>query len=221
MAGQIFKLTFTDRAILSSYSHFAEGIAEYLGSGYEIVIHSLESLEHSVIKIINGFHTGRAEGAPITDLALKMLSEIEAKGQNAGGVSYFAQNKNGEPLKSATIPLRGERGRIIGLLCINFYMNTPLVDLLMGMAAPQSSMARVQKSELFVDNSDDLISETVDKVYSEVFADASIPANCKNKEIVRLLQEYGIFNLKEGVPRVAELLNVSKNTVYMHIRNLR
>lgn len=41
-----------------------------------MVLHSLEDTEHSVIKIINGHHTGRTEGMPITDLALQMLEEI-------------------------------------------------------------------------------------------------------------------------------------------------
>ena len=74
--GAIMELTLVDRAILESYKEVAEGLSDYLGEGYEIVLHSLESLESSVIKIINGYHTGRKEGAPITDLALKMLEEI-------------------------------------------------------------------------------------------------------------------------------------------------
>lgn len=45
-----------------------DGLALYLGDSYEIVLHSLEELSHSVIKIINGHYTKREVGAPITDL---------------------------------------------------------------------------------------------------------------------------------------------------------
>ena len=45
--------------------------------GYEVILHNLESLEHSVMQIVNGHHSGRKIGAPITDLALGMLSQIE------------------------------------------------------------------------------------------------------------------------------------------------
>ena len=38
-------LTDTDRAILESYKAMLNGLAEYLGSGYEIVLHSLEDLD--------------------------------------------------------------------------------------------------------------------------------------------------------------------------------
>ena len=67
-----------ERLILNSYIPVVEGLAAYLGPSYEITLHSLENLDHSVIKIMNGFHTGRSEGSPITDLALRMLRSRRA-----------------------------------------------------------------------------------------------------------------------------------------------
>ena len=48
-----------------------DGLALYLGEGYEFVLHSLEDLSHSVVKIINGHYSNRKPGAPITDFLLK------------------------------------------------------------------------------------------------------------------------------------------------------
>ena len=48
-----------DRMVLESYKTLCEGLANYLGDGYEIVLHSLENYDNSVIKIINGYYTGR------------------------------------------------------------------------------------------------------------------------------------------------------------------
>ena len=126
MAYQSVDLTLVDQEILNSYSNMIEGLACYLGEGYEIVLHSLENYEHSVINIINGSHTGRKIGAPITDLALNMLEKIENTDKDY--ITYFSTNKKGEPLKSTTIAIRGEKRRIIGLLCMNLYMNTSLND---------------------------------------------------------------------------------------------
>ena len=81
-----------DRAVLESYKTLVEGLAGYLGDGYEIVLHSLENLEHSAVKVANGHHTGRREGAPITDLALSMLSRLTEK-NSPGYVCYNAKNK--------------------------------------------------------------------------------------------------------------------------------
>ena len=41
-------LTETDKTILESYKTVLDGLAEYLGDGYELILHSLENLEHSV-----------------------------------------------------------------------------------------------------------------------------------------------------------------------------
>ncbi len=212
----VLDLTPMDRMILDSYTEVVEGLSNYLGEGYELVLHSLESLEHSVIKIINGYHTGRSEGAPITDLALKMLEEIRSS-DGPNYISYFTKNKKGESLKSSTIAIRGEGGRIIGLLCINFYLNTSLQEVISSFVPPQSDPHR---SESFVNNADDLILQTALQVRTEVMENPLISAGNKNREIVSRLFDQGIFNLKDGVIKTANALGISKNTVYMHIRNI-
>ena len=118
-----------DRMVLESYKTLCEGLANYLGDGYEIVLHSLENYDNSVIKIINGYYTGRKEGAPITDLALHMLEDIR---HNNGKdyIAYYSKNKKGEPMHSTTIAIRSENAKIVGLLCINFYLNTPLASVI-------------------------------------------------------------------------------------------
>ena len=40
------------------------------------------------------------------------------------------------------------------------------------------------------------------------------------KEIISILHQKGIFNLKDAVVKVAHCMGISKNTVYMHVRNL-
>ncbi len=60
----------------------------------------------------------------------------------------------------------------------------------------------------------------LEEVKKIVYNDLSISASNKNKEIVSLLYQRGIFNLKDSVITISEQLGISKNTVYMHIRNL-
>ncbi len=214
-------LTAVDRQILNSYALMLDGLGSYLGDGYELVLHSLESLDHSVIKIINGHYTGRREGSPITDLALKMLGELEK--DPARTVSpYFNKNKAGAHLRSCTIPITGEHGRIIGLLCINFHMENSFASILQNFLPPQeAAAASPDLAETFSDNIDDLILSSLAETREAVYNDPSISTANKNKEIVLQLYQRGIFNLKDSVIRVAEQLNISKNTVYMHLRNFK
>ena len=68
MKPKVVQLTLIDKQILESYRSLVEGLGNYLGFGYEIVLHSLEDFKHSVVYIKNGEHTGRTVGAPITDM---------------------------------------------------------------------------------------------------------------------------------------------------------
>ena len=213
------KLTETDRKILKSYDTVLDGLADYLGEGCEIVLHSLENLEQSVIKIVNGHHTGRRVGAPITNLALEMLDEIQ-KNKNQTGISYFTQNKKGEPLKSATIVIRGENDRTIGLLCINFYLNMPLAAFLSVFTQGNGSGAGAQ-AEVFLDSSHGLLEDAVASARQAVSCNPSILPSLKNRNIIRMLYNQGIFNMKNSVDYVASQLNISKNTVYMHLRYIK
>ena len=213
------KLTNIDKKILESYIPVLEGLADYLSDCYEFALHSLEDYEHSVICIINGHHTGRTVGAPITDLALRMLDEI-SRGHE-GHIVYFGRNAKGEPLKSSTIAIHGENDRIIGLLCVNMYLNAPLSDLLAALSPGYGANFAGGVPESFAQNSTDLIRTALEEERQRVLNDDGIPPSNKNKMIVEGLYARGIFRLKEAVVTVADLMGISKNTIYMHIRNYK
>lgn len=212
------KLTKIDKQILESYTYMLEGLANYLGPGYEFVLHSLENLDRSVIKIINGFHSGRTEGAPITDLALKMLQQIRENDCEHQHHTYFNYSHEGVPLKSTTISILGENNRIIGLLCINFYLSTPLSSIVETLS--DTHVRNTRSDENFSSNLGDLISSVLDEAIQQVYADGSVSSTNRNKEIISILYEKGIFNMKDAVNHVAQKMGISKNTVYMHLRAL-
>lgn len=216
------KLTKAEQLILNSYKKMIVSLGEYLGEGYEIILHSLENLQHSVIENVNGYYSGRKNGAPITDLALSMLSQLkEAPSQPA--VCYMNHSKKGVPLRSCTIPITGEDERIIGLICINFYTDVPLSSLLANFYPEASTILSADDSatENFADNTDELIENVLYKIQHQVLNDLAVSPQNKNKEIITQLYQRGIFNIKDSVLKVASLLGISKNTVYMHIRNLK
>jgi predicted transcriptional regulator YheO len=224
MAKQKSVLSQADQLIIESYKTTIEGLAAYYGDAFEIVLHDLVDLDHSIIKIANGFHSGRKEGAPITDFALSMLEQIqknngpESPVENRGPfVTYFSTSKYGKPVKSTTIVIFGEKKKPIGLLCINLYLDSPLSSLLQNFspAAPAEYVA-----EHFISDSNELIARSLEKVKAEVLADSGVPASQKNKEIVTLLYYQGIFKLKDAVQTISRDLGISKNTVYLHIRAL-
>lgn len=213
-------LTDTDRKILASYKAMLPNLGEYLGEGYEIILHSLENLRHSVIENVNGHYSGRGNGSPITDLALSMLSRLEHD-KTHSSFCYMNRSKTGVPLRSSTIPIIGEGNRIIGLICINFYTNIPLSQVL-AKFLPDSSTLKPETMEIhenFTENADELMENVLNETKQRILNDSSISSQNKNKKIVEELYSKGIFNLKDSVIKVAGFLGISKNTVYMHIRN--
>lgn len=220
MKQKSISLSKADNAILESYKIMAKGLAHYLGEGYELVLHSLGNLEHSVIKIINGHHTGRKEGSPITDLGLSLLRNIK-ENDDAKHFTYFNKTMKGEPLKSTSIAIIGERGNVIGMLCINFYMDTPLSSLLDSLTPnEEEGQGTFSFTENFVEDVDGLLSISLKEASDKVYSDRAIATSNKNKEIIAILNEKGIFNFKDSVVKIAALMGISRNTVYMHIRNI-
>ncbi len=212
-------LTESDKMILGSYKNIADALGEFLGSSCEIVIHSLESLDSSIIKIVNGNHSGRMVGAPITDIALSMLSKLEE--ENAPQfITYFAKNKRGEQIKSSIAAIYGQYHKVIGLFCINVFLDTPLSEFLNSFMNNAIMGSENNISENFVDNAQDLMIGAFEEVKKIVYNDLSISSSNKNKEIVSMLYQRGIFNLKDSVITISNHLGISKNTVYMHIRNI-
>lgn len=210
-------LTDEEHKILESYKTVIDGLSDFLGDSYEITLHSLEDYNHSVIKIVNGFHTGRTIGSPITDLALFWLNKIETDNSGQDYFSYFSKNKIGEPLKSTTIAIRGNENRIIGLLCINLYLGTPLIHYISDFIPKDITSFT---SESFIDNPNNTIKQELDSAKKAVINDTSIPPTQRNKEIIRLLQSKRIFEIKNSIEQVANELNISINTVYFHLRKL-
>ena len=208
-----------DRLILQSYQSVLDGLAEFLGGSFELVLHSLEDLDAAAIKVVNGHYSGRKEGAPITDLALQMLREIQHSGNNHKNLIYFGRSKRGTPIRSATLPITGENERIIGLLCINFYQDVPLHAFVEGLFQTQEGQRDF--SETFAASTDELIENSIAQATKEVANNPKISSVNRNKEIIGILYGKDIFHLKNAVPKVAERLGLSKNTVYLHLRHLQ
>ena len=154
----------------------------------------------------------------MTDLALTMLNRIQTEGLS-GHISYYTHNKKGEPLKSSTITIEGTNGKVIGLLCINFYLNTSVETFLSGFL-PRAADHSFE-SENYADNPQELVNRAVTAAQAKVEADQSILPSLKKREVIAQLEEQGIFQFKESVPLVADILGLSRNTVYLHLRNLR
>ncbi len=205
-----------DKAILKSYEAVVDGIASLIGPFCEIVLHSLEDLNTSAVKIANGENTGRQVGSPITDLALKMLKDIEGSERNFSR-SYFTRAKGGVFMKSITVAIRNADNRVIGLLCVNVNLDAPFSQVLQSFM-PTQEAKEAASSVNFASDVEELVDQTVERTVEEINTDKTVSNNTKNRQIVMELYDKGIFDIKDAINRVADRLNISKHTVYLYIR---
>lgn len=63
------------------------------------------------------------------------------------------------------------------------------------------------------------VSEAVADARNQVLFNHNIPAVNRNEEIIRILDAKGTFYIKNAVVLVAHALGISKNTVYLHLRD--
>ncbi|OOE91249.1 hypothetical protein BZG78_02585 [Salinivibrio sp. MA351] len=205
-----------DSVILRSYAAVVDGLAALIGEHCEIVLHALDDLNKSAIKIANGENTGRKVGSPITDLALRMLRDIEGSERNFSR-AYFTRAKSGTLMKSITVAIRNGDNRIIGLLCININLDAPFSQVLQAFI-PDDLAKQAASSVNFASDVEELVDQTVERTVEEVNADKTVSNNTKNRQIVMALYDKGIFDIKDAIHRVASRLNISKHTVYLYVR---
>lgn len=203
-----------DHAILASYFPVVDGIAALLGEHCEIVLHSLEFLEHSAIYIVNGHNTDRKIGSPITDRALWSLHHMQT---DSVSKPYFTRAKGGVMMKSVTIAIRNAKQHVIGLICINLNLDVPVSQFLSTFVAPQAEENRVN----FASSVEELVAQTIENTISEVVNDKKVANNNKNRQIVTTLFEKGIFDIKDAINQVADRLDISRHTVYLYIRQIK
>ncbi|MDR1124437.1 MAG: PAS domain-containing protein [Deltaproteobacteria bacterium] len=214
------QLNASDQKTLRAYGRLAEQIGNLLGPFCEVVIHSLENLDASVVKIVNGHNTGRAVGAPITDKALKILNQYQSVAEPEPPLPYYVKHKDATLFRSVTHVIEGENGQPIGLFCINMNLCAPFAELCAALV-PGLVTGVSGDSEYFGSNPAEAVSQALRKSRMEVDLEEGLSPKQRNRAIVKKLYEAGIFKLKESIALAAEELGITKHTVYKHLREFK
>ena len=200
-----------------------KGLAAMLGPDYEIVLHDVSNPEHSVIAIENSHVTGRRIGSPLTDLGLYILKS--KKFSNVSHVANYATSTgNGKKLRSTTIFLRDENGKIIGFLCINFDTTkfSMLKETIDYMVQVQELESISQGSaERFPTRLEELLAETLENARNFLHKPLRMASKEEKLRVIKELDEKGFFLLKGAVEELSKEMGNSKFTIYSYLREVR
>ncbi len=213
--------------LIELLTRLVEPIGLAMPSSSEIVLHDLSKVPNTVIAI-HGTVTGRRVGDPGTDFLLKQ----SVQGFPDTYLGYDTTVSDGRVMRSWTVIVRDSAGVAAAALCINTDLTTwsamrRLVDSVLGQT--EAPRARIpvpmagtpgpdsDESERFVHNVDELASLLIHRSIAQIGIPVEEMRKAHKVEVVRSLREQGFFQLREAVELVAEVLEVTRFTVYNYL----
>ncbi|MBS7082539.1 MAG: PAS domain-containing protein [Faecalibacterium prausnitzii] len=207
-------------ARLEPYRTLVSFLGEALGPDYEVVLHDLTSEEGTIAAIVNNNISGRTEGAPLSNMALRFIhGRVYEKQPYVAGYQGASQAKG--RLRSSTMFIK-DGSELIGMLCINFdaAKYSRMAQELLPLCGAHQEPSPTLGVENFVSSLPDAVQAAITDVTGSVLPPDRLTMDEKIR-IVDDLQQAGIFYMKGAVSEVAAQLGSSEATIYRYLSKLK
>lgn len=221
------------RSMLQQYKILVEFLGHVLGPDYEVALHDFSDKSYSIVAISNGHISGRQIGAPLTKLALAMISDKRYLNKDFHA-NYTGMSNDNKVLRSSTMYLKDETGKLVGMLCINFddsrfqdvsnqlfQLCHPNMFVDQNLAVAKDLNFTNTKEENDTEHFPDSMSSIMENFIHEIIQQDGIPVQrltrAEKVKIVGRLDAQGVFLLKGSVNFVAEALCSSPATIYRYL----
>jgi predicted transcriptional regulator YheO len=202
-------------------------MGEALGSQYEIVLHDLSDLDHSIAAIENSHISGRSAGDPATDLLLSLLKSNEDDQSFNYMTNYRGYSKTGKTVKGSTFLIRDEDNEIIGAICINMEISVYL-DAYNALNEIVGSTTEKENNDIAGGGYAEKLGHSIEDITTEaittILEGTEIPPERmlaeEKMQIMHQLNQKGIFLLKGAVSEIAKHLKVSEPTIYRYLNKV-
>ncbi len=214
--------------IMKHYEVLTNFLGNVLSDNYEIALLDLREGKRCITAIANGQNSGRTVGAPLTDLALKIIREGIWK-KEPYLLNYSGLTKDKKPLISSTLFIK-EGQELLGMLCLN--VDTQIYQELCqsilklgGLSKEESSSSKmidlpVEHTETFTNDIGDMIASAMPDYITENRIPADRLTQDEKISIVKQLNEKGVFMIKGAVSEAALKLNCSDATIYRYLSKI-
>lgn len=203
---------------LEALEKIAKGVAAQFGSSCEVVIHEISpaSAEHSIVAIENGHVTGRKIGDGSSQVVLHQLGKSIDPETAEDHLSYLTKTPDGKVLKSSTVYIRDESGKVAALFCINFDVS-PLnaaSNVLQELASPQDLQS---SPERISPNVNDVLDDLIDHSVRLVGKPVALMTKDDKMRAIRFLSERGALLITKSGDKIARHFGISKYTLYSYL----
>lgn len=204
-------------SIFARYMQLAEVLSQMFQNVLEVVIHDFQDLDHAIIFIANGHISGRSLGGPVSEINLRRLLE---EGQFPDKlVNFSSRNTRGQPLKSSSIAIRDDQGKLIGAFCMHFDLShftqfQTFLDFFL--STKEDSLVGVNDFGLSQPHDLEITEEIEAWLLKAGLHTAQLTYQDK-QSIVNHLYKKGCFKRKGAISIVAGALQLTRQSIYNYI----
>lgn len=199
--------------LIASYRPFLEAIVKLFHPFVEVAVHDLET--GKIVAIYHNISQRKVgDKSPLHELGVdvdKFPDNFEP---------YYKSNWDGRQLKCISITVRDHKGKPVGLICINvdtsFFQD---VHRTLGAFLNVREGAE-NPIELFGGNCQEQITLMIDDYLKEHQLSLAYIKKAEKKELIQHLYHKGALNFKNAPSVIANILKVSRATVYNHIKRI-
>ena len=207
---------------LDHYIPVTEFIAEMMGPDTEVILYSVT--DRSVYYVINPMDEEMVVGSGLRSLERRFL-ENRLYDHESFVVNYRALSKHRNKLKSATLFLRGDNRQLIAMLTVNANVDrlVELRDMLNEMVSghrPYDNQHGTSFYNSFEVSVEGIVSTTIRKELDKYKVPPDRLSQQEKIEIVRCLDQQGIFLVKGAIVEVAKSLQTTETTIYRYLNKL-
>lgn len=207
------------KPLLKPYVVIADMLTKTFGQECEIVLHDLSIPERSVVYVANNSVTGRQVGQSFDQLVKQVILSNDLKEDYV--VNYFFTAPNGKLIRSSTLLIRDEVGKLAGAMCIN--LDTTRIqsqmDYLREWLPPESEA----EDHISAHSQPEHIADMVTGLINSIIGEQSPEQMTREERLakVRFMEEKGIFLMRGSIELAAERLGVKEVTIYSYLDELR
>lgn len=198
---------------LAPFIPVCDAVATLFSPHVEAVLHDLET--GLIFHIANAFSRRRPGDSSLNEAGLVSTLDADVIGP------YGKSNWDGRRLKAITSVLRDAAGKPIGLLCINHDIEAfagifDQLKSMMNVAAPMQ-----KTSALMADDWREAVNSVIGEFLATHKTSLAGLTNSDTDSLFALLDARGVFAIRKAVPYVAEILKLSRATIYNRLGAIR
>lgn len=216
----VFESLTEKRELMDLLSRIGDAITRLMGKNCEIAIHDFYDMNASLV-YLKGEVTGRKIGAPVSSELFRLLNKYGDKMEDR--VNYRMRLQGGRIVRSSTTFIRNEVGTPIGCFCVNYDVTELLNmrDMLQGFALFEEQTQTADSGGIPESSSTDFIDAIVEQAVTSLGKQPAYMSRAERVEMVRMLENSGVFRLKGAVEYVARVMGVTRFSVYNYLKEIK